>query len=175
MSRLKSAVAAGAVAVGILNAPASHAQQTSGHPGDQQGATQADAAAANIRRKVIYRASGVRDNGGAPDTGIATVFICSSYANAKENLKIKVFNFENRGGEQVVTFEPHGNFVFSTKMTNLYPNGGIVKPTTIINPGQAVISATSNKITCTAMVIDASASVPNGIALQMTRFYPTFP
>ena len=58
-----------------------------------------------------------------------------------------------------------------THATNLYPMTSELL-TGELDHGVLGISATSSNIVCTAQVVDASATVPNGIDLHGTRFNP---
>jgi hypothetical protein len=45
-------------------------------------------------------------------------------------------------------------------------------PGTAINQGSAVIQSTSVNVHCSGMIVDAAATVPQGIALHMVRLNP---
>jgi len=122
----------------------------------------------------IYRIAGVRDTGGADNTGIATSFMCSNYSGVAESLKIRIVSFNGSlVAEKTFTLSAGHTFTVSTRATNLFGELDYLAPGTLINPpGQAVISASTPKIACSAMIVDAAAAMPNGIPLHMVRFNP---
>jgi hypothetical protein len=120
----------------------------------------------------VYRVSGVSDNGGEDYTGVATTFICSSSSSVAEKIRFLVkaadgtivsdaaFNFPTR---RTFTAATHVSTIFIEDVS-LY--------TGLVDQGVATISSTTTNITCSAMIVDAAASVPNGIALHLQRFNP---
>jgi hypothetical protein len=59
-------------------------------------------------------------------------------------------------------------FTYSTHGTKLFSES--FSPTGTINQGSALVRGTSPQISCSAMIEDAAASNPIGIALHMVRF-----
>jgi hypothetical protein len=121
--------------------------------------------------KLIYRVSGVRDDG--TGAGVATSFHCTSGSAVNETLRIGVRN--NAGsvaGMQTVPISPNRTITMSTHSTNIFGNDRLLAPGVVIIQGSAQILATSNKVFCSAMIVDAAAAVPQGIALHMVRFDP---
>jgi len=121
---------------------------------------------------IIYRVPGVRDNGGGIGVGVATVFVCTNFSGAEEILRIVVRNangaiLQNSGGN---IFHLATN-TKSTHPTNLFSLSAFLN-TGAVNQGTAAIAATSLSIICTAMIVDAAATSPQGIALRMIRFNP---
>jgi len=130
-------------------------------------------AAAGGTEIILYRVPGVRDNGGAENTGVATSFHCTNFSGVTESVRIVVRNFDsflvvnqafNINHLQTVTKSTHG-----TLYTEDLP---FLTPGIAINQGTAAIAATTVNIVCTAMTIDASTIVPVGVALRMIRFNP---
>jgi hypothetical protein len=120
---------------------------------------------------IIYRFPGVRDNGGADNTGVATVFHCTNFSGVTEfarlvtrsgNGDLLVNSPTPIGHLQTVTHSTHG--------TNAYSE--VNMQTGAIAQGTTAIAATSTNIICTAMTIDASTTVPVGVALRGIRFSP---
>ncbi len=124
---------------------------------------------------IIYRASGVIDNGAAANLGVATSFHCTNFGPTTDNLKIVI-----RGYNGVVVANPtytlvsFQTFTASTHSTVAYVQDGTLAAGSTINQGSVVIAATSPYITCTAVVVDASTAVPIGTPLHLVRFvsYP---
>ncbi len=127
--------------------------------------------------KVIYRVSGVTDNGSAPalvnaSSGVATSFHCSNFSGIDEKLKFVIRAAEPTTTKIIVipagktiTASTHGTVVFNDDL--------FLSPGVVIQQGAAIISATSAQtIFCSAMILDANNPVPVGIALHMVRFNP---
>ena len=133
---------------------------------------QAAQAGVNDPEIIIYRFPGVNDNGGADNTGIATVFFCTNFSGVTENIR---FVTRTDGGTLF------GNVAFSinhlatkTAATHntLSHNSEVSLNALGVNQGTTAIAATSTNIICTAMVIDAGALAPIGVALRGIRFSP---
>jgi len=128
-------------------------------------------AGVNDPELIIYRASGVLDNGGAASTGTATAFSCTNFSGVGELIRVVV-----RGATGALlanvgfSFGHLETINFTTKGTALY--AAQVMNTGVVVRGTAAIATTTVNITCTAMLVDAGASVPQGIALRMVRFNP---
>jgi hypothetical protein len=120
----------------------------------------APALAASGPFQALYIFPGVTDNGGTNFTGIGTAVHCFSFSPVQETIQYVVRN--NVGTIAINTTENINSFGTITAVTH---------PITIYG-GFERISATSTNIVCTAQVLDASASVPNGIELHGTRFNP---
>jgi hypothetical protein len=133
---------------------------------------QAQSGAVTDPLKIIYKVSGVNDTGDATNVGIATSFICTNFGNVEEKLRFLVreengnatTKFLNVGSGETVTASTHFTNVFSEDLT--------LTPGISIRQGAAAISATSVNVFCSAMIVDAASSSPNGIALHLVRFNP---
>ena len=120
--------------------------------------------------KPIYRVPGVRDNGAADNAGLATIFSCSSFSAVDENIRFVVRQFEGSivkdatfliGARDNVTASTHSTISFADDV-NLQ--------TGELFQGTASISATSVNIHCSAILLDASAAIPNfAVALPTVR------
>jgi hypothetical protein len=120
---------------------------------------------------IIYRFPGVRDNGGADNTGVATVFQCSNFSGAVENIRLVTRN--NVGTLLRNDFQPVGHLQTLTVSTHIAAAySGVSFPTGLVDSGTTAIAATSTNIVCTAMAIDAANSKPDGVALRGIRFSP---
>ena len=129
-------------------------------------------AGVNDPEVIIYRFPGVRDNGGANNTGIATSFHCTNFSGVPENIRFATRQFEGSliSNEvffvlhlQTATVSTHETFAFGSEAS--LATGSVAQGTT-------AIAATSINIICTAMIVDAANVVPTGIALRGIRFNP---
>jgi hypothetical protein len=120
----------------------------------------------------IYRFPGVLDSGGSPFLGSATVFHCTNFGGATENMRFVTRRGNGSLATNIVlqimhlqTLMATTHFVSSYGTQNNLETGPIVQGTT-------AIAATSINIICTAVTIDAAATVPHGVALRGIRFSP---
>ena len=121
--------------------------------------------------KVIYRVSGIYDNGAISYTGIATVIHCTNYSKVVESLKIKILS--NNGStvlDNLYNISAKSTASFSTHRVSIYLDGAM--DTGNVSQGSATISSSTTNIHCTAITVDAAASVPSGFPLHMVRFNP---
>lgn len=122
----------------------------------------------------VYRVSGVRDDGSATDnTGVATVFSCSTNSAAQE--RIRVFVRGSGGtivGDLTATASARGTLTFATHATAAFIENAGSLTTGTVAQGAATIQSTTTNITCSAMIVNAASSVPDGVALHMQRFNP---
>jgi hypothetical protein len=123
---------------------------------------------------IIYRFPGVHDDGGAPNFGTATVFLCTNFSGAQENMRFvtrtgNVTLFSNITASlnhlQTIVVSTHPAFPY---VETLNMNDVSTGPFT----GTTAIAATSTNIVCTAMTIDAGLGRPTGVALRGIRFSP---
>jgi hypothetical protein len=120
---------------------------------------------------VIYRFPGVLDRGESAGQGAATVFHCTNFSGVDETIR-----FVTRAGtgalasNVTVTISHLQTKTVQTHITATYTGNSLA--TGQIAQGTTAIAATSINIICTAMTIDASASVPIGVALRGIRFSP---
>jgi len=134
--------------------------------------TTAPAFADSGPQQVLYIFPGATDSGTAAGTGTASVVHCFSFSPVQETLQVVVRNFDGSVLKNTtIAINQFQTLAIVTHVANLYA------ATSILNTGELThgafgISATSSNIVCTAQVIDASATVPNGIDLHGTRFNP---
>jgi hypothetical protein len=120
---------------------------------------------------IIYRFPGVRDNGAPSAVGMATIFVCTNFSGTTENVRIVVRNSVNTIVANATIGISHlSTIVAATHPALLYATSLNLQTSGFT--GTAAIAATSTDIICTAMVIDAAATVPQGIALRGIRFAP---
>jgi len=122
---------------------------------------------------IVYRTSGVRDNGGAINTGVATSFHCTNYGNVSELVRIKIFNFNGTNvSDNTFTVPSKRTHTASTHGTVAFNEDAFLSAGTLVEQGHAAIFATSTKVGCSAMILDASVAGPQGISLHMIRYSP---
>jgi len=121
---------------------------------------------------ILYRFPGVFDNGGGASTGVATVFHCTNFSGVIETIR-----FVTRDGNGILIQNsslPINHLATKTAATHDTgsANESLLLNTGFVSPGTTAIAATSTNIICTAMVIDAGALPPIGVALRGIRFNP---
>lgn len=123
-------------------------------------------------QQVLYIFPGVRDTGGNTATGVATVVHCFSFSPVQETIQYTVRDFNTAiVGNVSLSI---AQFATKTVVTHLVAVYSIDFDfdTGTVDQGAIGITASSTNIVCTAQVIDASATVPNGIDLHAIRFNP---
>ena len=117
----------------------------------------------------IYRIAGVADDGGATADGFATSVHCTNFTASKQQVQYIV---RSAGGTQfdslTLTLQARQTRTASTHGTAVFSEA-FLTPGTPISQGSMIIKATTRKVHCSAMLVDAAASVPSGIALSLTR------
>jgi len=131
----------------------------------------------NSPEVIIYRASAVFDTGGVAFSGNATAFVCTNFSGVPENIRFAVRNetgalVANQTLPAPVAHLNTGTAV--TKQIGLFSNAFVLNGsgTGAVQQGTVAIAATSINVTCTAMLIQANITPPEGIGLHMTRFNP---
>ena len=120
---------------------------------------------------IIYRFPLVRDDGGGPNVGIATVFACTNFSGDGETLRFVTRDFNQTIRSNKTTFIGH----LTTASVVTHPTVAYafsLNLTTGVVLGTTAIAATSTSIICTAITIDAAAATPIGVALRGIRFSP---
>lgn len=122
--------------------------------------------------RLIYLFPGVRDDGGGANFGVATAIHCFNFSGVTENVRLVVKNADatvlssfvaNLQDQRTFTAVTHGTVAYSSEFA---------LSTGVVAQGTMGVVATSVNIVCTAHVIDASTTAPNGIALRGVRFNP---
>jgi hypothetical protein len=163
MKHIASSLAAFALLAAMLPAQAQRA-----YP---EGAAPAAPLATTDPLVRLYRISGVRDNGGGVEFGVATSFHCSSASTVDETLRITLRNFDGtQVASRAVTLPPRDTVTLSTHITRIFTEDVALSRGVVINQGSAEILGTSADIFCSAMIVDAATGSPQGIALHMVRF-----
>jgi len=121
---------------------------------------------------IIYRFPGVRDDGGVNNVGVATVFHCTNFSGAIENVRFVTRNTNTVvASNKVVQIAHLETRTAATHFTQAYSEDQNLA-TGSLNQGTTAIAATSINIICTAETIDASTAVPIGVARRGIRFNP---
>jgi hypothetical protein len=127
-------------------------------------------AAINDPEVIIYRFPGVTDSGGF-NTGVATVFHCTNFSGATENIRFVTRAADGTLASNVLRSVSHlSTQSMATHFNAPYAVGNLA--TGAIAQGTTAIAATSINIICTAETIDASSAVPIGVARRGIRFSP---
>jgi len=122
---------------------------------------------------IIYRFAGVKDDGGANNLGVATVFQCTNFSGEGEHVR-----FVSRGVSGFLIsnqFESIGHLGSVTSVTHVNAAYGATSSlimNTSAMQGTVAIAATSINVICTAMTVDAANPKPDGVALRGIRFNP---
>jgi hypothetical protein len=120
---------------------------------------------------IIYRASGVFDNGGGSGSGTATLVHCTNASGVPEDLLVVVRQFD---GSVLVsrTVTPVPSFrtvTLGTHSANTFPldtnlaTGGV-------DQGMVAIGSTTTDMFCSFMVVDAASTTAQGISLHLVRY-----
>ena len=122
---------------------------------------------------IIYRFPGVRDDGGSPNTGLATVFLCTNFSGATETIRfVPRANDGALLGNTSLTINHLQTLSVATKSVVAYVIGAM-PPTGFMQQGTMAIAATSNNMVCTSMTIDAANAKPTfAVPLHGIRFSP---
>ena len=119
---------------------------------------------------LLYRISGVRDDNRAAQSGVATSFHCTNKSTVSEQLAIKILNYNgDTVAENTITVLPNHTVTLSTHAVFAFASDLILN-TGMVDQGFAGIASTTTDVFCSAMMLDASAATPNGIALHLVRF-----
>jgi hypothetical protein len=119
---------------------------------------------------IIYRFPGLHD-AGTGGQGVATSFLCTNFSGVTESIRFVTRNSDGTlltnhsfsiGHLATLAVSSHATVAF----------GGSVLGTGFVAQGTTAIAATSINIICTAMILDAGAFLPTGVALRGIRFNP---
>jgi hypothetical protein len=120
----------------------------------------------------IYVGTGVRDGGGANNTGIATVFHCSNVSGVSATVRFLVLNAGGAFQASVTIVFPHGvTQTVSTNFTSPYIETDELA-TGVVNQGVVNIESTESGVFCSAETIDAAAATPIGVTRPLVRVNP---
>jgi len=122
---------------------------------------------------IIYRFPGVFDDGGVANSGVATVFHCTNFSGATENIRLAT---RDAGGILKQNFALPVSHLsthsWSTHESLAYPSQTFLN-TGLVAEGTTAIAATSINVVCTAMTIDAASTKPAfAVSLHGIRLSP---
>lgn len=119
----------------------------------------------------IYVASGVLNTADADNEGNATVVHCSNISGSP--VQIRFLFVSNAGvlrGSHLVSSLPNGHtYTAATHGTNVFGDTSVGAGPIV--QGRLTVQANNSAVFCTAMIVDAAATVPNGIDLHMVRLH----
>jgi hypothetical protein len=121
----------------------------------------------------IYIGSGVRDDGGGANTGVATIFMCSNVSGLSAQVRFLVLTSGGLVLGQHTRTMAHGRtFTAATHLTATFFDDVDLGFGSV---GQGVINieATQSGVFCTAAVVNADAAdAAQGIPLHLVRVNP---
>src|SRR5262249_32694360 len=122
---------------------------------------------------IIYRFTGVRDDGAAQGLGMATLFECTNFSGAVENLRFVTRDVAGTLKSNVAQVIVHlGNIAMLTH-TSLGINFTTSLARGVVGQGSTAIAATSTSVVCGARLIDATGNSPfDSVPLRGIRFNP---
>ena len=143
--------------------------------GTGQAQTRAEGQAPQVRAfpnlTPIYRIAGVIDDGAPANTGIATTVSCTNFKASTAQVQF-VVRHPNGPVLANPTFNilARATFTASTHGTFLAAENAILTPGSLIRQGSMIIRATTPKVHCSAMIVDAGNAIPTfAVALSLTR------
>ena len=114
----------------------------------------------------IYIGSGVFDDGGSDDSGIATSVQCSNVSGQSAQMRVLILNGTGVVEASQAATVPHGGTeVFSTHST---PFSEYTLDTGPIDRGLLNVESTQSAVFCSAMIVNAGF-LNNSVALHMVR------
>ena len=128
-------------------------------------------AGVNDPEVIIYRFPGVKDDGSGSFVGTATVFHCTNFSGATENIRFVTRRDDSSLASNEVFTVVHLRTTTVATHSNL-PYQSFSLATGALFQGTTAIAATSTNIICTAMSIDAANVKPVGVSLRGIRFSP---
>jgi hypothetical protein len=122
----------------------------------------------------IYIGTGVRDNGGGDNSGLATAFHCSNVSGNIAQMRFLVLGDDGSGAGEITRSVPHGGSVsVSTHLTAFFVEDDIVTPGISIGRGAINIESTESAVFCQAYITEAATTVPDSaIPLKLIRVNP---
>jgi hypothetical protein len=125
--------------------------------------------------QVIYRVTGIFDNGGGTNSGSASILNCTNYNNSGSE-EVRVITRQWNGSlldDRTEIIPAKDTRTFATHLPDAYGIDFVLTPGVLINQGSWVVSASRiTNVFCTAQVVDAFAINAIGYSLNMVRFNP---
>jgi hypothetical protein len=121
----------------------------------------------------IYVGSGVYDDGGGDNGGVATSIHCSNVSGVTVSVRALVLNFIGANFGSLTVNLAHGATVtFSTHLTSVF-NDEDLGVTFGIKQGVVNVESTNSAVFCTAVVVDAANEPPTLMSpLHLVRVNP---
>jgi hypothetical protein len=122
----------------------------------------------------IYVGTGVRDNGGGDNSGLATAFHCSNVSGTNVQIRFLVLRDDGSGAGAITRPVPHGGSItVSTHLTAFFIEDDVVSPSIVIGRGVINIESTESAVFCQAYITEAATTVPDSaIPLKLIRVNP---
>jgi hypothetical protein len=121
----------------------------------------------------IYVGMGVKDSGNTPTVGFATVFQCANVSGQTATVRFLVLDFDSTVRGSSTRNVPHGaNVGVSTHITAFHFENAALAAGTVIIRGTVNIESTQSGVFCQAFLVDASATLPGGVPLDLVRVNP---
>ena len=128
------------------------------------------AQATTFSLRTIYAASGVTDDGGIINNGIATSVHCTNLSGKTATIRVAVYNPTGTlVGSNAATVANLVTRTISTHSVVYFSELDL--GTGAINQGVLNVSSTESGVFCTAMIVSAAAPIA-GIDLHMVRYNP---
>jgi hypothetical protein len=122
---------------------------------------------------LIYRFSGVFDDGGGTGAGSFTALHCSNFSSVNEDLVIAVRQFTGTLLlAKTFTLSPFQTFTAVTHQGAVPFGVDSNLGTGVVNQGIFSIASTTTTITCTAMNVSGTAPTIQGVQLHSHRYNP---
>ena len=122
---------------------------------------------------MIYRVAGVHNTYEPDNDGSSTVFSCYNNSSVYETLRLRIIYRDGvLASDDSINMSPKRTLTLSTHNSAAFIEDLYLATGQLIMQGTAAIISTSKEIFCSAMIVDAAASVPSGIALHMVRYNP---
>ena len=120
---------------------------------------------------LIYRASGLRDNGRATNTGVATSIHCTNLTTTSQQVQYILRDFDHTlGASPTFTLAAGRTHTSSTHGTVLFNEDANLSLGRVYEQGLLAILATNPNVICSVHVVDAAVAIPNGIDLHLVRY-----
>jgi hypothetical protein len=120
---------------------------------------------------IIYKVSGVTSRGTTPLEGSSTAVICTNLSGSTVTMEM-VWRDHDEAVVSNINFQldVQDTKLYATKHTEAFFEDVTPATPPEINQGFVVVRSTSRQVICSAMVVDAAAAAPSGIALHMVRY-----
>jgi hypothetical protein len=119
----------------------------------------------------IYVGAGVRDNAGAADMGLATLFICSNVSGVTTSIRFVVLDSVGTLVASSTFSAAHGETITAaTHLTAAFFESNL--STGFVGQGVINIESLQSGVFCTAAVIDADSAPEFSVPLHMVRINP---